>query len=52
MRELNTIDVGITEYTDIKNRTHSVRHSVIFTDIEKQELESKIVDDLYRIFNS
>ncbi len=39
-----------TQYTDISNKVKRVKHSVIFTDSEKRELEERIVEDLYRIF--
>lgn len=45
-----TISVGTTQYTDLKEQTHTVTHSVIFTDAEKRELEEKIAEDLYQIF--
>ena len=39
-----------TCYTDAANNVRQVRHTVIFTEEEKRELEDKIVEDLYRIF--
>ena len=38
-------------FTDITNQIKTVRHSSILTDIEKTELEEKIVEDLCRIFS-
>lgn len=42
--------VGTSEYRDCKSNIHTIKHSVIFTEAEKRELEEKIVEDLYRIF--
>lgn len=37
-------------YTDAANNVRQVKHTVMFTETEKRELEDKIVEDLYRIF--
>lgn len=48
---LNTRSSGISEFTDSKNRSHKVKHSVILTDYDKKrELEEVISEELYRIF--
>lgn len=39
-------------YTDRKNHTHSVIHSLCLSKYQKNELESKITAELYRIFTS
>lgn len=49
---LNTNEIGVSEFVDSKKRSHTVKHSVIFTDSEKRELEEKIAEDLYRIFTN
>ena len=48
--ELATKEIGISEFTDSKSRTHTVRHSVVLTETEKRELEERIAEELYRIF--
>lgn len=48
--DLNTNEVGVSEFIDSKNRSHSVKHSIVLTDYKKSELEEKIAEDLYRIF--
>lgn len=50
--ELATKEIGISEFTDSKSRTHTVRHSVLLTETEKRELEERIAEELYRIFTS
>ncbi len=50
--ELATKEIGISEFTDSKSRTHTVRHSVVLTETEKRELEERIAEELYRIFTS
>ncbi len=50
--DLNTNEVGVSEFIDSKNRSHTVKHSVILTDFERKELEDRIVEDLYRIFTN
>ena len=50
--ELATKEIGISEFTDSKSRTHTVRHSVALTETEKRELEERIAEELYRIFTS
>lgn len=55
MFNLNSFDtqqIGITEFTDSKKRLHTVRHSIIKTDVQKHELEKSIAEDLYAIFNN
>lgn len=47
---VHTKEVGTTVYIDINQSSHPVKHSVIFTEAEKQQLEDKIVDDLFTIF--
>ena len=49
---MNIRTIGTSEYSDCKSNTHKVKHSVIFTEKEKRELEDKIVEDLYRIFTN
>ena len=49
---LATKEIGISEFTDSKSRTHTVRHSVVLTEAEKRELEERIAEELYRIFTS
>lgn len=49
---LNTNEVGVSEFIDSKNRSHTVKHSIILTDSEKRELENRIAEDLYRIFTN
>lgn len=51
-QKLKTQQIGKTEYTDSKKQRHTVKHCVIFSDMEKRELEEKIVEDLYRIFTA
>lgn len=48
--ELNTKEIGVSEFTDSKSRTHTVKHSVLLTETEKRELEEKIAEELYHIF--
>lgn len=50
--ELATKEIGISEFTDSKSRTHTVKHSVVLTETEKRELEERIAEELYRIFTS
>ena len=50
--ELATKEIGISEFTDSKSRTHTVRHIVVLTETEKRELEERIAEELYRIFTS
>ena len=50
MQDIGKRQIGMSEYTDTKEHTHKVIHSVIFTDEEKRDLEEKIADDLYQIF--
>ena len=50
--KLATKEIGISEFTDSKSRTHAVKHSVVLTEIEKRELEERIAEELYRIFTS
>lgn len=50
LNHTNLQDAGTTEYIDCKKNIHTVKHSVIFAEKEKWELEDKIVEDLYRIF--
>lgn len=50
--ELATKEIGISEFTDSKSRTHTVKHSVVLTETEKRELEESIAEELYRIFTS
>lgn len=38
------------EYTDIKNNTRKITHTTLYSAEEKQELENKIVEELYKIF--
>ncbi|MBR7132796.1 MAG: hypothetical protein IKD04_04635 [Clostridia bacterium] len=45
-----TNEVGFSEYIDSKNRSHTIKHSIILADYEKRELEDRIAEDLYRIF--
>ncbi len=55
MLNLNNIDtkeIGLSEFTDSKSRTHTVKHSVVLTETEKRELEEKIAEELYRIFTN
>lgn len=47
---INTKEIGTTEYHDINENCYPVKHSVIFTEAEKRELEDKIAEDLYQIF--
>lgn len=47
---LNTDEIGISRFIDSKNRSHTIKHSIILTDAEKSELEERIAEDLYRIF--
>lgn len=49
---LNTNEVGVSKFVDSKNRSHTVKHSIILTDTEKRELEDRIAEDLYRIFTN
>lgn len=46
----NTQTIGLSQYTDISNNVKEVKHSVIFNDTERREIEERIVEDLYRIF--
>ena len=46
----DTTKEACSSYTDSANKVRRVRHTVIFTEQEKRELEDKIVEDLYRIF--
>lgn len=39
----------MTEYTDIKNNTYKITHTVILSD-DKEHTENKIVEALYKIF--
>ena len=50
--ELATKEIGISEFTDSKSRTHTVKHSVVLTETEKREIEERIAEELYRIFTS
>lgn len=50
--DLNTNEVGVSEFFDSKNRLHSVKHSIVITDYKRSELEEKIAEDLYRIFTN
>lgn len=52
MVSLNTSvrTTGASEYRDCKSNVHTVKHSVIFSETDKRELEDKIVENLYRIF--
>ena len=50
--ELATKEIGVSEFTDSKSRTHTVKHSVVLTETEKRELEERIAEELYRIFTS
>lgn len=52
LSDIKSREVGYTEFTDSHANTHKVKHSIIFTDCEKRELEDKIADELYRIFTS
>lgn len=46
----NTETIELSQYTDISNNVKEVKHSVIFNDTERREIEEKITEDLYRIF--
>lgn len=46
----NTQTIALSKYTDISNNIKEVKHSVIFNDAQKKELEEQIVEELYRIF--
>ena len=37
-------------FRDVANNIRYVRHSTVFTEEERAELEEKIAEDLYRIF--
>lgn len=50
--DLNTNEIGVSEFVDSKNRSHTVKHSIILTNSEKRELEERIAEDLYRIFTN
>ncbi len=50
--DLNTKEVGISKFIDSKNRSHTVKHSVIQTDFERKEQVDRIAEDLYRIFTN
>lgn len=52
LKNINTKEIGISEFTDSKSRTHIVKHSVVLTETEKRELEEKIAEELYRIFTN
>ena len=38
--ELATKEIGISEFIDSKSRTHTVKHSVVLTETEKQKILS------------
>ena len=40
----------ITSYTDMSNKTKEVRHSVVLNNEQRNEIEERIVEELYRIF--
>lgn len=42
--------INVTEYTDLKNRTHKVIHSIACSECDLKELEERISEDLYNIF--
>ena len=48
--QMQTRFVGITTYTDLKNQSHTVTHSVLIPEAEKWELEEKIAEDVFQIF--
>ena len=51
LQPVETINTGHhTTYTDISNKIKEVKHSVVFNDEQKRELEEQIVEELYRIF--
>ena len=45
MLNLNNIDtkeIGISEFTDSKSRTHTVKHSIVLTETEKKNLKIEL----------
>ena len=52
LNELATKEIGISEFTDSKSRTHIVKHSIVLTETEKREIEERVAEELYRIFTS
>ena len=50
--ELLTKEVGVSEFTDSKSRTHTIKHSVVLTETERRELEETVAEELFRIFKS
>lgn len=51
-REFDTKVIGETQYTDAKSNTHTVKHSIVLSDIKRKELEEKIAEELYQIFTN
>lgn len=47
---IKTQEIGMTEYTDSKQRRHRVKHSVISSESDRRELEEETAEELYRIF--
>ena len=52
LNDLATREIGISEFTDTKSRTHVIKHSIVLTNTEKRELEEKIAEDLYQILTN
>lgn len=50
MTDRETVETGVSEFTDFNFHVHKVKHSIIYTEKEKSELEEKIVEDLCRVF--
>ena len=40
----------MSEYTDEKNNTYHIKNTVLLTAEEKEQVENKIVEALYRVF--
>lgn len=49
-KSIDTKEIGYSEYSDAHSGVHSIKHSIVLTDLKKRELEEKIADELYRIF--
>lgn len=50
LKSIDRTEIGYSEYSDLHSNIHSVKHSVVRTELKKHELEEKIAGELYRIF--
>ena len=51
LQAIATINTGNhTQYTDLSDKIREVKHSVVFSAEEKQVIEERVVEELYKIF--